>query len=429
MADTPSNSATLPIAPSGGGKTVGNLPSPDDIFESFNTPDEGETEEPEVIPQKTKDKTKSKETDDEEPEVKEDEDEIELKEPDEDEEKLELEKDDDEIRIDTPPRKREILKEYPEIFKKFPWFEKMMFRDKQYNELFGSFDDAKELADKADIFNQFEQQLLNGNTESILRDLKDTDTKAFDKVVDSYLVTLHKVDKDAYFNVVDQINKRLIQEMVKVSNESQNDDLKQAALLVNQFLYGTSKFTPHENRVKEDSNTEKNEAEKERLDFIQERFETSRDDLQTRVDNTLRATINEYIDPRGSMNGYMKKNAINDALKMVHEAIGNDRSSTSTLNKLWRAAFDAKFSKDSLQRIQSFYLGKAKPVLSPAIKKARAEALKDLAPRARKTNDDEEKEETPRTRRIATGRPSSQTKEDKGGMRKGESVADFFARD
>lgn len=367
------------------------------------------------------------------PEETEKDDELELVKPDEDIEKLDLSEDQsDELDIEAPPRKREILKEYPELFKKFPFLEKVLYRDKEYTELFGSFDDAKELAEKAEVFNDFESQLLSGNTESILRNVREADEKAFNIIVDDYLPTLAKVDKEAYFHVIGNLNKRLIMEMVQEANDTNNDDLKQAALLVNQFVFGTSKFTAPSNRVDKTIDDKQSEVEKERLSLVKERFEGARDDLQSRVDNTLRATISEYIDPKGAMSAYVKKNAVADAMKILESSIASDGSVSKNLDKLWRSAFDSKFSKDSLNKIQSYYLSKAKGNLKNAILKARAEALKDLPAlqRSQEIDEEEKEEETPRQSRrtIAPGRPS-QPKGKNDGPRKGESVTDFFMRD
>lgn len=403
------------------GKTPAVAKTADEINDMFNEIEDSD-DEPEKQP-KRKDK---------EPEVGDaddkDKDEIELIE-DDNEEKLDLSKDDEDIEINAPPRKREILKEYPDVFKKFPFLEKMLYRDKEYTELFGSFDDAKEIAERAETFSNFEQQLLSGKTEEILKNIKETDSKAFDKIIDNYLPVLAKVDKEAYFEVVGNMGKQLIAEMVKAANEDGNDELKQAALMVNQFMFNTSKYTPAKPRVTaEESKTD--EAEQERLAYVKERFDGAVDDLQGRVDNILRSTINEYIDRKGTMTAYVKKNAVNDSLKYLHEYINGDTSLRKNLDKLWKVAFDAKFSKDSLARIQSLYLGRAKSLLPNSIKKARAEALKDLAPRKEEKEEKEEiEEQTPRRRGpISAGRPSQQNSK-ANTRQKGESVAEFFARE
>ena len=396
----------------------------DDINDLFKA----DKSEEKIVPEKPlKEAEKELPKDVEEPE-----DDLELKEPeDEDIEKLDLKQEED-IEVDAPPRKKEILAKFPELFKTFPFLEKIMYRDRQYNELFGSFDDAKELAGRAETFSNFENQLMSGDTKEILSEVKTADPKAFDKIVDEYLPSLAAVDKEAYFHVVGNLNKRLIMEMVKEANDTNNDDLKQAAMLVNQFVFGSSKFTAPENRIKQDDTTNeaKNEVEQERLNLIKERFESSRDELQSQVDNTLRATISDYIDPKGVMSPYVKKNAVADAMKILTDSIAADPSVSKNLSKLWKVSFDSKFAKDDLGKIKSFYLSKAKGNLKNAIMKARAEALKELAPKREKEAEVEEEEETPRTIRktIATGR-TSQPRTGKNEMKKGESVSDFFARD
>ena len=126
------------------------------------------------------------------------------------------------------------------------------------------------------------------------------------------------------------------------------------------------------------------------------------------------------------MSSYVKKNAIADALNDVHKVIGDDDSVRKSLDRFWRVVFDSKFSKDSLAKIQSFYLGRAKMNLPNSIKRARAEALKDFQLH-RPEKDDEKEEETPIKKGLVdAGRPSQQRKQK---MEKGETVAEFFARD
>ena len=425
----------MPTLPSSEVKqpTVGKMQTADDINDLFKELDKNETiEKPEKKEKETKTIDDEADVDDADSKKrsKDEDDELELIEPEEDIEKLDLTKQDEDFEIETPPRKKEILKKYPELFKEFPFLEKVMYRDRQWNELFGSFDDAKELQEKSEVFNQFESQLMSGNTEQILREVKDTDEKAFKTIVDDYLPTLAKVDKEAYLHVTGNLNRRLIMEMVAEANEIGSEDLKQAALLVNQFVFGTAKFTQPSRLIEKKDDAEQSEAEQERLEYVKERFEASRDDLQSQVDNTLRATISDYIDPRNTMSSYVKKNAVADAMRILQESIAADPSVSKNLNNLWRAAFDDKFSKDKLGRIKSFYLSKAKANLKTAILKARAEALKDSKPSSHnlKETDEEETEEQPRQRRQVQSKPST-PRGRTNGPKRGQSVTEFFMED
>jgi len=400
----------------------------DDILDIFKKSDNSSNEKKNETEKEEEDKELKSDEEENDENKETDTGDIEFVEPtEEDEEKLDLSKSDDDIEIDAPPRKKEILKNYPDLFKKHPFLEKMIYRDREYTQLFGSIDDAKEVAEASETFKTFENQLLDGNTVEILKNVKEIDPKAFDKIVDNYLPNLAKVDRDAYFDVINNVSKQLIIEMVREANESSNDELKQAALIVNQFLFGTSKFTGPKVRVTDKPDEEKNKVDQERLDYVKERFETSRDDLQVKVDNTLRSTISEYIDPKGVMSAYVKKNAINDALKMLQNSLSKDSQLTSNLDRLWKAAFESKFSKDSLDKIKSHYLGRAKLSLKAAILKARSEALKDLTPSSRRKEDEEIEDETPPKRGFVSSGKQSQPK--KKEMRRGETVAEFFARD
>src|SRR5437660_1065994 len=304
----------------------------DDINESFK-----EIVEEKKVPKEEKKEVKEL-PDKEDSEEEEEENEIELIDPDEDE-KLDLEEtpEDDKLEIDTPPRKKEILAKYPNLFKDFKFLEKAQYRDRQYSDLFGSFDDAKELAEKASVFNDFENQLLSGNTEEILKNVKENDPKAFDKIVDGYLRTLARVDKDAYIEVSGNVAKQLISEMFTEGKKTGNEDLQQAALLLNQFLGWGTEYTAPKPRVSEKS-SEASEAEQEKQAFIKERFESAINDLQSRSDNTLKSTINEHIDPKGLMTNYIKRNAINDTMGSIQELMIRDTVFQKNLDRLWKSA-------------------------------------------------------------------------------------------
>jgi hypothetical protein len=298
--------------------------------------------------------------------------------------------------------------------------------------MFGSFDEAKEVHNKVERLNEFESQLLSGDTKDVLQSIKNTDVKAFDKIVDNYLQALETVDKDAYYDVIGNFSKRVVIGMVNEAKRSNNEDLSKAAEEFYKYLFGTTEWKDPTVRAKEVKSDENKELENERIKFTQERFETARDDLQARVDNVLKSTIEEYIDPNGRMSAYEKKNAIKEALSQVGDSVRSDDLYMKTLNKLWKNAFSEKFSKASLDKIRSSYLGRAKGSLSGIIKKVRAEALKDKSSDRNEDNEVNDKKETPAKKRpnlINAGRPSQQINKAKTERQKGESIEEFFARD
>jgi hypothetical protein len=304
----------------------------------------------------------------------------------------------------------------------------MMFRDKAYTEMFGSFDEAKEVFGKVERLNEFETQLLSGDVRDVLSTVKDANPKAFDKIVDSFLKQLYEVDAEAYKDVTDNFAKQIIFGMTEHAKKKGDKPLDDAAKALHEFLFDTDKWEDIKVRSKVEKSEEAEKLDKERSDILRERFETARDGLTVKVDNVLKSTIAEYIDPRGVMTEYEKKNAVKEALNRLHHKVGEDRIFAKNLDKLWRAALSSKFDENSLAGIKKSYLGKAKGLLGNVIKEVRSEVLKGNA-RSKGKDKLEDKEETPQVRKIANaGRPHQQNNK-ANERQKGETVEDFLSRD
>jgi len=260
--------------------------------------------------------------------------------------------------------------------------------------------------------------LLGGSAESILKAVKENNQDAYNKLVDNYLPSLAKVDQQAFHHVVGNVIKQTIIGMYQESRTTQNDALANAAVILNQFVFGTSNFAPPSQLAKPES-PDKSELQSERQKFIQERFETTRDDLATKVANTLKATIEQNIDPRESMTDYVKKNASRDAMEQLNSLIDKDTRFRAILDKLWEKAFQSNFSKDSVDKIRSAYFSKAKTLLPTVIKQARNSALKGLG---KQTDSVDRRGPIPPGKTTTQGSRSPQ-------LKSGMSTLDFFMQD
>lgn len=371
-----------------------------------------EDEKPEILDLDTKKEEKpEKEEKEEKEEPGEKEEEKELDELKELEAETE-EPTEEQLELTTPVRRQEILKKYPTLFKDFPYLEKAYYREQQFTEFFPTMDDAKQAIDKVQILDNFERDLDNGNTETILTAVKSENPRAFAKIVDEYLPILAKVDEKAYHHVLGNTIKHTIMAMVQEGRKSGNEALQSAAQIVNQFVFGSSEFSPPSKLVndKEDNskeNTERKELENQRLEHTRERFEGSRDDLNTKVSNTLKATIDGNIDPKDTMGAYIKKNASREAMEELTSIIDKDTRFKVILDKLWEHAFKNNFNKESTDRIRSAYLSKAKTLLPTVIKKARNEALKGMGKRVREDSDEHEEVKSPEKKEQPRSRESS----------------------
>lgn len=365
------------------------------------TDDETDDDKEETKKAKTKDDDDDTDETDEDDELKEIEDELEA-EADPDEEKLELA---------TPTSRREILKKYPQLFKDFPYLEKAYYREQEFTKLLPTIDDAREAVDKSETLDKFEQDLVGGNTETILRAVKENNPKSFDKIVDDYLVTLSKVDEKAYHHVIGNTIKHTIMQMVREGRASQNEVLENAAVVLNQFVFGSSKFSAPERLSIDDTKTAEDDVKAKALEerekrFVRQRFNSINGELTEKVNKTYKSTIEANIDPRSSMSDYVRKTASREALEELETLIGKDARFKTIVDKLWERAFKDDFSSDSVAKIRSAFISKAKTLLPTVIKKARNEALRGMSSKSKKSDDAEGDDDSHQSKESKRGRDS-----------------------
>lgn len=339
---------------------------------------------------------------------------------------------DEQLELVTPVRRKEILAKYPQLFKEFPYLERAYYREQAFTELLPTIEDAKTAVAKAETLDRFENDIMSGNTETILKAVKEENLNGFHKIVDDYLPTLAKVDEQAYFHVLGNLTKHTIAAMVMEARKSNNEALQSAAAILNQFVFGSTDYKPPTNLAKDspqDKEADKKISEREQA-FVKQQFDGVHTELNTKVNNTLKNTIDAHIDPKKSMSDYVRKNASKDALDQLESLISKDARFKSLTDKLWEAAFKDNFSKASTDRIRSAFLTKAKTLLPSVIKKARNEALRGTGHRVR---EEAEEETTSNRSPVTPGRPRSQQpsgkiKEAKD-IPKGMRTIDFLMQD
>jgi len=393
-----------------------------DLLAGEDLPVEGEEDEKIITETEKENKvekkgTKEKEEEEEsEKEEKPEEPELEL----EDEEK---EIPEEELELVTPVRRKEILAAFPDLFKKFPYLEKAYYREQKYTEILPTLEDARSAVEKSQALDNFAAQLLQGDPRTVLKEVA-SDKAAFGKLVDNYLPALFETNQDAYFHVIGSVVKPLIFQMVSEGKRSNNEALQAAAVILNQFAFGTSEYAPPAPFSKEVPKEETG-LQQERAKFVEEKFNYARNDLATKTSNALKTTVDAHIDPKGVMTSYLKSKATKDALEFVESTLVGDTRFRAIMDRLWEKAFDSNFSPSSLSAIRSAYLSTAKTVLPQAISRARNDALKGLG-RTQKVDEEEKDKRGP----ITPGRAASPSGSGKKGeIQKGERTIDFLMRD
>lgn len=387
----------MPLYDVAGGGGVSEL-GKDEIYD-FLSDDKDEKEVIDIDDKKDKSVKDDKKEPKEEKEEESDEDsddeadknEEEIDELTELEEDLE-EPDEEKLELVTPVRRAEIIKKYPEIFKDFPYLEKAYYREQQFTEIYATIPEAREAREKAETLDNVERDLNDGNTELLLKSIHGN-KKAFGKIVDNYLSVLSNVDKDAYLHVVGNTIKHTIAHMVSEARKTGNSDLQSAAHLLNQFTFGTSEWSPPEKMIRDSDNKEDpkaQELENRERTINRREFDRTNSEVSDRINNAIRSTIDQHIDPKKSMTDYVRKHAVSEAIDQTTKLIKTDKRFSQLVDKLWEKAIKSNYDKKDVDNIRSAFLSKAKTLLPTVIKQARNEALRGMGKRVSDDSSDKE---------------------------------------
>jgi hypothetical protein len=342
------------------------------------------------------------------------------------EEPIKLEEE-DELEYKDIPKRQLILKEFPELFKKFPGIEHAIYREQRYSEIFPTVGDAESAKATVEDYNKFESSLLSGNLEDILSSVKSSDDKAFSKITSGYLQTLQKVDQTAYFNTINHVVKNTLATVFNAGKQNNDEQLQIAAQLINRFIYQTTNVQPSIGPIANQQQEDPREAElrNREQEFAKNQLNIAVNEVSGRTEGVIKSTIDKHLDPKGLMTPYVKRNAITDIMKEVDKQIGEDTRFKSILDKLWENSFRDGYSEQSKLRIRNALLSKAKTILPEIIQRVKGDALKGQASRSR------DAAETTDRKPLAQGRPASNTpsKSDKNSVPRGMKTLDFLMQD
>ncbi len=317
-----------------------------------------------------------------------------------------------------PVRRAEILKYDPNLFKKFPYLEHAYYRDRAYTEIYPTPADAKEASEKAEALDNFQEALNGGDIGKVFSAVRQEDQQAFYKLVDNLMIDLGKVDENAQVHVIGNIGKHLVSQMLAEAQSGWHEALKHAAIILNQFLTGSSELARPTKLAREEQKNP--EVDQQRQQWIAEKFDSTRTDMITRLDGKITATLNKRLDPNESMTPFVRKAAVADAKREVQALISKDTRFQSVMKAAWSRAAKSNYSKADAEYILKMYENKAANLLPTVIAKVRSEALKGSGKRSLNSSESEDEIEVRApTKRgpVAPGRSASPSNSGSGNAR------------
>ena len=288
--------------------------------------------------------------------------------------------------INLRPSVKEVLKEFPELFKKFPEMRTIYFREQELSKLFSTIDEAKEAAERLEGLSALEEQLTSGSledTEKIISSIKDVGEDSLNNYSINFLPALRKVDVNAYYRVITPELATFVRSLYDAGvrlGDKAGENQRNAAMVASLYLFqdkdiATGKSTLNLPGPKEVKKEDHSEVENERAKFKVERFESLFQDVVSEYEDRIGRLIQEELDPDEVMSPYMKKVLTRDIIKEIDSALLSDRSHKNNMAVIWKQAGSSNFNSSWKAKILSAVLARAKTIMPSIRSKVRSEAL------------------------------------------------------
>lgn len=273
----------------------------------------------------------------------------------------------------------DLKKEYPDLVKKFPGLRHAIFRDREFTQLFGSVDDAKEAAQKVEVFDHVDRALMQGDPSVLVNVLNNDSAKDFAKNI---IPTLFKRSPEladaALKGPVLNIIRRAQAQGKKLGDTQQGKNLVAAAKILHNMLFDTYGIQEHDDDVVDKRvKAEREQLSKKEQELYEERYnelfadtnEICTKKLSTMIESRLQGKENANLTP------LMKKFIIKEVIREVGGVLDGDGQHMATMRALWKRAGKDGYSRSHLSQIATAYLGRARNLLGPYISKYKKEAL------------------------------------------------------
>lgn len=296
----------------------------------------------------------------------------------EDEDKDEPEK--DRPPVHDRPSMQQLREAFPDLFKKFPSLRDIYYREQEFTQIFSTVEDAKEASSNSTAFQDITDKVLKADTQGIFDAIKETDAKAFAKIVDNVLPTLYKISPDAHWKATLPLMQNLVRGFYMEGKRRNDENVVNSAEYLSDFIFGDIKVARGERDVAPKVSEESEEAKAlsaEKAKFLVDRIDNFTSSIRSKADDSLKRAVNETakIDPDGAFSEFIRETIVGKTLQEIDKQLTADKSHMRYMNSLWDKAKKDGFSEEWKSRILSAYLARAKSLIPSIRAKFVSEAM------------------------------------------------------
>lgn len=307
----------------------------------------------------------------------EDEDRTDIEEEVEEEIKAGEEELDDEPAIGRPSIKK-IVEAYPDFNKKFPEIREVLFSEREYRKVFPTVESAREANDKAETFDQFDNDISQGDPSTLIGALN---PQSLNRIAQNFLPALFQKDQKAYLAAIDPVIKGVLRRTARIALQGNNQNLQNAIDHVSAALYdGDDKAYLKDNKPRVDPELQQQRQEldtEKRNIFMQKRSEFLGSVNETTA-TILGRDLEKTLDPNNAFTPAVRRALVKEIIEEVDQKLTNDPTHMKHIERLKNEAGRTGFTREYRSRVITAYLGAFRALVGPVRQRIRNEALGKL---------------------------------------------------
>lgn len=305
---------------------------------------------------------------------------------DKDKDKDKDDDDTDDARQASGVRFKDLKKEFPEIFKKFPGLPEIIKTERSFKEIFGTVEEAKEAAGEAEFFRDLESSIMSGDAEKFIESVSKGKPEAFTNFAEDMVERIRTTDDRLYARITTPAITAVLKNAIASGEAAGNQNLVNAAKFVAKYIWGKTEIPEIAARVKPQ---EDDKLKKEREDFENEKVKDFQQDVVSRCYSSLADEIKGKIDPKDKrITPYLKNNIIRDVRDQINKKLDNDVRHNRTMDSLFERAKKANFNRESRGQFTTAYLQAAKALMPSVAAKVIREAVGEAPPKDKNKEND-----------------------------------------
>lgn len=274
---------------------------------------------------------------------------------------------------------QELKKSSPEVLKAHPELREILVRENKYSDIFDSPEQAANVAVRAQGLIDLEAKILSGDSKVLLTSLERVNKDQFLDFAHNFLPTLAEVDQATFTDILRGPIKRVFRSAMAAGSNSKNDNLKNAALVLNEYFFEGEDITKEASGREKKEESPEIKAARDRESQAEQRLHNNfRSDVAEVYGSKLKSEISQSFAALNESE-FTKRALVKETEAELDKLLREDKRHQANMSALWRQAQASGYTREFKSKIYSAALSKAKALLPVAKRNALGQAKRTVS--------------------------------------------------